>query len=96
MTKEVIDTSIEFSEEMTIKYYKMTKKELVNRICALTIENKVQQTKNLRIDIAIEDANKAFKEIEDLKFKLNKAESYVEQGRAMIESIMEKWYHYDD
>lgn len=30
-----------------------------------------------------------------LQTKLDKAEAYVEQGRAMINAIMERWYEYD-
>ena len=35
------------------------------------------------------------KKCEKLQTKLDKAEEYIEQARAMIEAIMERWYHYD-
>ena len=31
----------------------------------------------------------------DLQMQLDKAESYVEQGRAMINAVMDRWYEYD-
>lgn len=40
-------------------------------------------------------AKLAEKEKEDLRTKLDKAESYVEQGRAMIEAVMDRWHEYD-
>jgi hypothetical protein len=35
------------------------------------------------------------KDKETLQTKLDKAESYVEQGRAMISAVMDRWYEYD-
>ena len=37
----------------------------------------------------------AKKEIATLRTKLDKAEAYIEQGRAMIESVMDRWHEYD-
>jgi hypothetical protein len=35
------------------------------------------------------------KDKESLQTKLDKAESYVEQGRAMVSAVMDRWYEYD-
>jgi multidrug resistance efflux pump len=40
-------------------------------------------------------ANSAKSELESMQTKLDKAEAYVEQGRAMINAVMERWYEYD-
>ena len=45
--------------------------------------------------IAAVDARVARDESESLQTKLDKAEAYVEQGRAMVNAIMERWYEYD-
>ena len=37
----------------------------------------------------------ASKEVKRLQDKITIAESYVEQGRAMIEAVMERWHEYD-
>ena len=77
MTEDV-EVNIRMDKEVIDKLNKMTKKELVNRICVAALEAKVA-------------TNKA----EILQTKLDKAEAYVEQGRAMIDAIMERWYEYD-
>jgi len=64
---------------------KMTKKELMSIICASTLRGKVQ-------DECIE---KLEREADTLNTKLDKAESYVEQGRSMISAVMDRWYEYD-
>lgn len=60
------------------------------------------ETYKLRCQTAIETEREALNEVEQLKkrldterTKLDKAEAYVEQGRAMINAIMERWYEYD-
>ena len=44
---------------------------------------------------AMREADFAKKESKDLQTKLDKAEAYVEQGRVMIEALMERWHEYD-
>lgn len=92
MSEEMIDIPVELDAETTAKLNAMTKKELIEKICAVSLEAKVS---HMRCVIAIEDSDKAFKEIETLKERLDKAETYVEQGRAMINALMDRWYHYD-
>jgi len=45
--------------------------------------------------IATLEAHVARQDVEALQTKLDKAEAYVEQGRAMISAVMERWYEYD-
>ena len=45
--------------------------------------------------IAALEANVAKTETVKLKLKLDLAESYVEQGRSMIEAVMDRWHEYD-
>jgi hypothetical protein len=37
----------------------------------------------------------ANKKAVEVQTKLDKAEAYVEQARAMLEAVMERWYEYD-
>lgn len=71
---------------------RMTKKELIEKLGAAAVEAEVYK---LRCQTAVEAEDKAHREIETLRTKLDKAEAYVEQGRAMIEAVMERWYEYD-
>ena len=79
-------------ESIDKKLSKLTKKELV-ALC----EHHIRETEmyRLRCTAAIEDSDKANQEAIDLQVKLDKAEAYIEQGRAMVNAVMERWYHYD-
>jgi len=90
--EEFVDVPVRLDKATTEKMYAMTKKELIEKIGAVEVEAEVYR---LRCQTAVEDADKAHSEIETLRTKLDKAEAYVEQGRAMIEAVMERWYEYD-
>ena len=74
------------------KFDRMTKKELLENLEHAAVEAEVFK---LRCKTALEDVDRLTKKVSDLQTNLDKAESFVEQGRAMIEAIMERWYHYD-
>jgi hypothetical protein len=99
MSKEMVDVPVRLTKELADKLNKMTKKEAIEKACSLAVEAKVYEH---RCNVAIEDADRADKEkemarqeVEILQTKLDKSEAYVEQGRAMINSVMERWYEYD-
>lgn len=86
-------TGIQFADPNIKDLAKMTKKELIEFI--------YKQVRLYRIvsEGAIDFAQKSEyleKENEKLNLRLAKAVSHVEQGRSMIESVMERWYEYDD
>jgi len=80
---------IKINPEITGELERMTKKELIERIYILALDagmanKKLEQTEK-------EAKNK----IDELQTKLAKAKAYVEQGRAMINAVMDRWYEYD-
>ena len=89
---EMVEIPLQLDKDTADTFWKMPKKELVERLCSSVLEAKVYK---LRCQTAIEDVDKANREIAELQTKLDKAESYVEQGRAMIEAVMQRWYEYD-
>lgn len=96
---EFMDIPVRVDQETARKLARMTKKEMIDRMCSLAVELEVYKQ---RCKVAVEDADKAAeeserlrKEIESMQTKLDKSEAYVEQGRAMIEAVMERWYEYD-
>lgn len=93
------DHTVTIDAETADKLRKLTKNELIEQFAVAAIE---AETYKLRCQTAIEAERKALNEVEMLKkrldterTKLDKAEAYVEQGRAMINAIMERWYEYD-
>ena len=64
---------------------KMNKAELVKFIITQSSEF---------VDLS-DQYNKKCKELAESESRLNLAESYIEQGRAMIEAITERWHEYD-
>ena len=68
---------------------KLTKKELI------ALFDNEMEVYRLRCIVAIEDSDRAQQEASELQTKLDKAEAYVEQGRAMVNAVMERWYEYD-
>ena len=65
-------------------------KETFDRLNKLTKRELIE-----KFCIAAVDARGARDESESLQTKLDKAEAYVEQGRAMVNAVMERWYEYD-
>jgi len=83
--EEIVDLEVNLGKELASKLHAMTKKELLSQLGVSVLRNRVQD----------ETVNSLESEKDALQSKLDKAESYVEQGRAMIESILEKWYDYN-
>ena len=83
--KERVDLELRIEKEVAEKIKKKSKAELLGDIVELcmTIETQKLLIRQIR------DENRA------LKYQFNKAEDHIQQGRAMIESILEQWYHYD-
>lgn len=74
--EKTIDVKID--GELFKQLMSMTKTELVEKLCVVSLE-----------------ATVAEKELRRLQDKIIIAESYVEQGRSMIEAVMERWHEYD-
>ena len=85
MDEQYIHINIRLDKETMDTLHKMTKQELIERVCSLAVEVK---TVNQKLTFT-ENTMK------DMQTNLDKAESYVEQGRAMITAVMERWYEYD-
>lgn len=94
--EEMVDVEVRLDKELADKINKMTKKELVELIF---INGVAHKNEVMNLDSKIDGYHAAIREInnhkEVLQTKLDKAEAYVEQGRAMILSVMERWYEYD-
>jgi len=84
--EEYIDIELNLGKELADKINKMNKKELLNNLVVSVMRGRVQQ----------ETISNQEKEKDILQAKLDKAESYVEQGRAMIKAVMNRWYEYDE
>jgi len=85
MPEEMIDVELRLGKEQANELLKLTKPELMNRLVVMILRNHVQD----------EAINNLEKENTRVKGMLDKAETYIEQARGMINSLMEKWYHYD-
>lgn len=93
------DIQVEVSSDEIAKLQKLTKEKLINELVNMSLK---AQTYKLRCQTAIEAEREAqiavntlTKSVDKLQTKLGLAESYVEQGRSMIEAIMERWHEYD-
>jgi len=103
MSEEMIDVELRCDKKLADKINKMTKKELIGEIIGISVkalnDNKkhkvAMEAKNDDIFKLKNEINLLERGIVILDKKLAKSESYVEQGRAMVESVMERWYHYD-
>jgi hypothetical protein len=84
MNEEMVDIELNLGKEIADKINGMTKKELINDLIVLILKERVQE----------ETIDRVEKERQNLEKKLSKAESDVEQGRAMIEASMQRWYKY--
>ena len=89
MKEEYVDVEVYLDNDIIKAVKGMNKKELINRIFTIALEAKLAEDKLKAVRQTL--TNKA----EVLQTKLDKAEAYVEQGRAMIESVMNRWYEYD-
>jgi len=92
MDEEIIEVPIQLDKKTMDVFIKLTKKELIERMCALALEAHVAKA---RCKTAIEDSDRETARAKELEESLTKAESFVEQGRAMINAITDRWYHYD-
>lgn len=90
---EYIDIPVQLDEKTAKALNKMTKPDLIDRVCSLAVESK---TYELRCQTAIEEADELQRKVASLQTRLDKAETYIEQARAMIDGVMERWYHYDN
>ena len=99
MPEEMIDVNVRLDKTTVDTLNKMTKKELIERICVIALETKVAEEKaeafKLRCTVAIEDAEKAQFEAKRVQLQLEKAQEYNTQAQVMIEAITGRWDHYD-
>jgi len=85
------------------KISKMNKTELVNALVVQTLRSRVQDENITALEGIEQNLVGQLEEgiilrksiVSELETKLDKAEAYVEQGRAMIEAVMQRWYEYD-
>jgi len=107
MSEEYVEVEVDIDQELADKINKMSKKELVSLIFnnAVSHKNEVMDLDS-KIDALLdieqnlinqlkEGVKLRIRRVSELETKLDKAEAYVEQGRAMIESVMSRWYEYD-
>jgi len=87
---ETVNLSLDHG--LAARLNKMTKKELIERLCSAVLE---AETYKLRCQTALMDVQRERSRANQTEEKLAKAEAYVEQGRAMVNAIMERWYEYD-
>ena len=85
MAEEMLDVESSLGKKKANELLKLNKAELTNRLVLMILRNRVQD----RTISSLENEN------EKVNGMLEKAEFYVEQARAMIKSVMERWYHYD-
>jgi cob(I)alamin adenosyltransferase len=94
--EEYMDVNLYLDADTASILKKKTKKELFNNMVVLILKTRIQQETIDRLEKEHgETESKLNNEKEVLQTKLDKAEAYVEQGRAMIESAMNRWYEYD-
>ena len=82
--EEQIDIEVNLGKELADKLNKMSKKELLNRLCVMILRNKVQD----------EEASKLDFEFRTLESKLQRMEEYNGQAEAMLSAITERWHTY--
>lgn len=103
MEEEYVDVELRLDDEVVKHVKSMTKKELINKIFNVALEAKLTSDKleKAERDYAMMDGSyqnqikSRENDIDILQTKLDTAEAYVEQGRAMITSVMNRWYEYD-
>jgi len=99
----LVELELNLGKELANKLTRQNKKELLNHVLILILKCRVQQEtiQNLEQehDVIIKRNQQRIIEVHQrndvLAERLDKAESYIEQGRGMITSIMEQWYKYD-
>jgi len=80
-----VEIEVRLPQDIIDKFNKMSKKELLNELYCLLLQAEIDKR----------DTKKAKNEATSMQTKLDKCESSCEQGRAMIEAVMERWYEYD-
>lgn len=100
MSEEIVEIPVTLDNETHRKLMAMTKKEIIEKAMATAVKAEVFE---LRCKTAMNgeaDFRKEIKrlenEVSEYKRKLDISEMYVEQARSMIETIMDRWYSYDD
>ena len=106
MTKQTItedgtvNIEVCLGAELAGKIDKMTKKEIVEVLCAVTLKSHVQNETTRKQELKIFDLKQALideeNEVTRGRERLATAERHVEQARAMIDVIMQGWYDYDE
>lgn len=82
--EEDIDIEVNLGAELADKLNKMSKKELLNRLCVMILRNKVQD----------EAVNELEYKCSELGSKLRRSEEYNGQARVMLTGIIERWDSY--
>ena len=86
--EDEIDIEVNLGKELADKLNKMSKKELLNRLCVMILKTNVQTE-------TIEDLERTVKfGDKTLRSRLQRSEEYNGQARAMIAGIMERWDSY--
>ena len=65
-------------------------KETINTLNRMTKSQLIEKILAVALEAKIATNN-----AKDMQTKLDKSEAYVEQARAMIEAVMNRWYEYD-
>lgn len=83
--EDSVEIAVQLDKETYDKLMKMSKKELIDKMANAALDAKIAKS----------NQKKAENELESYKTKLDKCETHCEQGRAMINAVMERWYEYD-
>lgn len=92
MSEEMVNVELNLGKELANKINRMTKKELINCMVVDILRNRVQDETIALLESKLQRTNNLQ---EKTQIKLDLAESYVAQARAMIDSLMDRWNEYD-
>jgi len=93
MKEEMIDVELNLGKEDADRLRKMTKTQLTNAFVAVVLKTRVQRETIGELE---RGGNRLKNEIKETERRLVRSEEYVEQARKMIDSVMERWYSYED
>lgn len=103
MNEEMVDVEFNLGKELADEIFSKKKKELIEMLVVTILRSYVQEEEIASLEGIEQNLTKQLEEgivlrkklTSELQEKLDKAEDYIEQGRAMVESVMERWHNYD-
>ena len=89
---EYVDIEVNLGSKLAGQIKAMKKDEIINCFVVSILKERVAQEDINNLELEVSELKK---NNERLELNLTKAELYVEQGRAMIKSVTDKWYDYE-